>query len=71
MRTVKAAAILAVGTLTLGLAACGGSGNDEAASGQGESTGGDNYVLAYGTEPQNPLIPVSYTHLTLPTICSV
>ncbi|WP_375544076.1 peptide ABC transporter substrate-binding protein [Corynebacterium sanguinis] len=45
----------AASALALGLAACGsesGSGSNNAQGG-----GGDNYVLANGSEPQNPLIP--------------
>ncbi|WP_231908479.1 peptide ABC transporter substrate-binding protein [Corynebacterium mycetoides] len=45
--------------LTLSLAACGGSDSGSSsndAGGKG-STGGDDYVLAYGVEPQNPLVP--------------
>ena len=44
----RTTSLAVVATLALGLTACGG---DQAGS------GGDNYVLAYGTEPQNPLIP--------------
>ena len=45
MSVKKPLALLAAGALTLGLTACG---SDE---------GGDNYVTARGSEPQNPLIP--------------
>ena len=41
-----------ISTLALGVAACGSE------SGGGDAAGsGDNYVIAYGSEPQNPLIP--------------
>ena len=44
--------------LALALSACsgGGSGQSGAASG---ATGGDNYITANGSEPQNPLIPAN------------
>ena len=34
---------------------------------------GNNHILVFkaGDEPIQPREPVSYTHLTLPTICSV
>lgn len=49
MTVKKIIATLAAGSLTLGLAACGSDG----------SSAGGNYVLANGTEPQNPLIPAN------------
>ncbi|WJY67746.1 peptide ABC transporter substrate-binding protein [Corynebacterium auris] len=60
MRFTKAAAVIAASGLTLGLAACGDSGSDDAQGGEGSEGGeggGTNYVTAYGTEPQNPLVP--------------
>ena len=38
------------------------------ATGAPDSGGGDEEVLMIG---ENNISPVSYTHLTLPTICSV
>ncbi|MCT1882801.1 ABC transporter substrate-binding protein [Corynebacterium sanguinis] len=55
MRFKKVTSVAAASALALGLAACGsesGSGSNNAQGG-----GGDNYVLANGSEPQNPLIP--------------
>ncbi|NLA56501.1 MAG: ABC transporter substrate-binding protein, partial [Corynebacterium humireducens] len=49
----KTLALLAATTLGFGLVACTDSGDNGAAGG----SGGDKYVLANGTEPQNPLIP--------------
>lgn len=59
MRFGKVAAVATASALTLSLAACGGSDSGSSsndAGGKG-STGGDDYVLAYGVEPQNPLVP--------------
>ncbi|GAB3702403.1 peptide ABC transporter substrate-binding protein [Corynebacterium nasicanis] len=57
--TKKTLALLAATTLGFGLVACTDSGdNGNGSSGSGSaSSGGDNYVTANGTEPQNPLIP--------------
>jgi len=55
----KAAAVFAASALTLGVAACGDSGSDNAKGGDGKSKGGDNYVMANGSEPQNPLVPAN------------
>lgn len=55
MRFKKVTSVAAASALALGLAACGsesGSGSNNAQGG-----GGDNYVLARGVEPQNPLVP--------------
>lgn len=60
MQLKKTAAILGAGALTLGLVACGDSSdNADGADGadNGGASGGDNYVLVNGSEPQNPLIP--------------
>ena len=38
--------------LMFGLAAC---------SSDGSSGGGDNYIIAYSVEPQNPLLPANTT----------
>lgn len=48
----KTLALLAATTLGFGLVACSDSGDTGAA-------GGEKYVLANGTEPQNPLIPAN------------
>ncbi|AJK68500.1 peptide ABC transporter substrate-binding protein [Corynebacterium marinum] len=50
--TKKTISLLATTTLAFGLVSCSDSG-DGASGGDG----GGNYVLANGTEPQNPLIP--------------
>lgn len=50
----KALSVLAASTLAMGLVACS---SDSGSGGGSGSTGGDNYVVANGTEPQNPLIP--------------
>lgn len=64
MNLKRLAVLLGTGALTFSLAACGGETADttnNANEGDGktatESTGGDNYVFANGSEPQNPLIP--------------
>ena len=59
MHVKKAAAVFAASGLVLGLAACGDSGSEGASGSSGGSggSGGDNYVVAFGVEPQNPLIP--------------
>ncbi|MDY5784883.1 ABC transporter substrate-binding protein [Corynebacterium sp.] len=58
MHFKKAAAVFASSALALGLAACGDSGSSNASGDQtGGSAGGDNYVTANGSEPQNPLVP--------------
>ncbi len=57
MEIKKTAAVIAAGALTLGLAACGDSGSSDATGADSGSTGGDNYVLVNGSEPQNPLVP--------------
>lgn len=61
MTIKKTIALFSTAALTLTLAACGSEGEDSAdggAAGDGNG-GGDNYVLADGTEPQNPLIPAN------------
>lgn len=53
---------LAVGlsaAVALSLAACSSDSSDSASSTSDSSTGGDNYVTANGSEPQNPLIPAN------------
>lgn len=52
--TKKTISLLAATTLAFGLVSCSDSG-DGASGGEG----GGNYVLANGTEPQNPLIPAN------------
>lgn len=67
MNLKKISVLLGATALTFSLAACGGEtadnannantaneGDDKTAT---ETTGGDNYVFAYGSEPQNLLIP--------------
>lgn len=55
MQMKKVTAVIAAGSLALGLTACGDSGANSTGA-DGASSGG-NYVLANGFEPQNPLIP--------------
>lgn len=57
MTIKKTIAALSAASMTLALAACGSDSNDD--SGDSAAGGGENYVLADGTEPQNPLIPAN------------
>ncbi|AIT60764.1 peptide ABC transporter substrate-binding protein [Corynebacterium doosanense] len=56
MHLRKSAAILTAGVLSVSLAACSNSSEDDG-NNAGGGEGGDNYVSAWGSEPQNPLIP--------------
>lgn len=56
MSLKKILAVLAAGSVTLGLASCSDS---EGGSAAGGGSDGDNYVFAKGSEPQNPLIPAN------------
>ena len=56
MTIKKVAAVTSAAALTLTLAACSSSSDSASGSGSGPE-GGDNYILANGTEPQNPLVP--------------
>lgn len=56
MTIKKVAAVTSAAALALTLAACSSSSDSASGSGSG-SEGGDNYILANGTEPQNPLVP--------------
>lgn len=51
----KTLASVSAVALTLGLVSCSDS-SDSASGGNG---GGDNYILANGSEPQNPLVPAN------------
>ncbi|QGU04246.1 peptide ABC transporter substrate-binding protein [Corynebacterium comes] len=53
----KTISLLAATTLAFGLVAC--TDSDDSASGGDGSSGGGNYVLANGSEPQNPLLPAN------------
>lgn len=55
MTLKKSLAVTTAAALALSLAACSSDSSDSSAS--GGNTGGDNYVLVNGTEPQNPLVP--------------
>lgn len=55
MTVKKSLAVTTAAALALSLAACSSDSSDSSAS--GGDTGGDNYVLVNGTEPQNPLVP--------------
>lgn len=57
MQLKKTAAILGAGALTFGLVACGDSNDSADGGAEGTTSGGDNYVLVNGSEPQNPLVP--------------
>lgn len=57
MQFQKTAAILGASALAFGLVACGDSSGPSDNAGGGGTSGGDNYVLVNGSEPQNPLIP--------------
>ncbi len=64
MNLKKISVLLGASALTFSLAACSGETTDNANTANdgddktaAETTGGDNYVFANGTEPQNPLIP--------------
>ncbi|WP_312714879.1 peptide ABC transporter substrate-binding protein [Corynebacterium flavescens] len=56
MTIKKTIAALSAASMTLALAACSSDSNDSNTRAAG---GGENYVLADGTEPQNPLIPAN------------
>ncbi|RNE48480.1 peptide ABC transporter substrate-binding protein [Corynebacterium alimapuense] len=53
----KTLGVLTATTLALSLVACSDSEGDSSATGDGSD--GGNYVLANGSEPQNPLIPAN------------
>lgn len=55
MTLKKSLAVTTAAALALSLAACSSDSSDSSAS--GGDTGGDNYVIVNGTEPQNPLVP--------------
>ncbi|WP_018295884.1 peptide ABC transporter substrate-binding protein [Corynebacterium lubricantis] len=57
MSLKKSLALLTVGAVAFATVACSDSESGSDAS--GGSTGGDNYITAKGTEPQNPLIPAN------------
>src|SRR5699024_1111554 len=60
MTIKKTITLLAAASTTLALVACSdSSSSDDGASPDGGATGGDNYILANGTEPQNPLVPAN------------
>src|SRR5699024_5565227 len=59
MTIKKTITLLAAASTTLPLVGCSDSSSDDGASSDGGSTGGDNYILANGTEPQNPLVPAN------------
>ena len=65
MQWTRVGASLAAVIAAAGLTACGGDGSGDMSD--------VDFISTNSTEPQKPLIPaaVSYTHLTLPTICSV
>ena len=58
MTLKKSLAVTTAAALALSLAACSSDSDSDSngASGDGAS-GGDNYVVVNGTEPQNPLVP--------------
>ena len=55
MQIKKSFALLTAAVASISLAACSSDSSDSASS--DSSSGGDNYILANGTEPQNPLLP--------------
>ena len=60
MTLKKSLAVTAAATLALSLAACSSDSESDSAGGTGDSaSGGDNYVIVNGTEPQNPLVPAN------------
>src|SRR5699024_6076876 len=60
MTLKKSLAVTAAATLALSLAACSSDSESGSAGGTGDSaSGGDNYVIVNGTEPQNPLVPAN------------
>ncbi len=56
MTIKKTLAVVSAASVALTLAACGSDSNDSAAGG---SASGDNLITAWGSEPQNPLIPAN------------
>ena len=60
MTLKKSLAVTTAAALALSLAACSSDSDSDSngASGDGAS-GGDNYVVVNGTEPQNPLVPAN------------
>lgn len=54
MTTKKSIALLAAAAMTVSLAACSSDDSSGAAGGEGA-----NYVVANGSEPQNPLVPAN------------
>ncbi|MHA2788631.1 peptide ABC transporter substrate-binding protein [Corynebacterium sp. S7] len=57
MSLKKSLALLTVGAVAFATVSCSSSNGGSDAS--GSSSGGDNYITAKGTEPQNPLIPAN------------
>ena len=49
----------------------GGKGDTQRPASVDAKTFANNWELAFGKKKESTTMPVSYTHLTLPTICSV
>ena len=73
MNMKKPLALLLAAGMTLGLAACGNGsqGNSESPAPGGETGGSSSGAVELNLWSFNVGGSVSYTHLTLPTICSV
>lgn len=60
MTLKKSLAVTTAAALALSLAACSSdSDSDSNGASGGGASGGDNYVVVNGTEPQNPLVPAN------------
>lgn len=60
MTLKKSLAVTTAAALALSLAACSSDSDSDSSSANGEAgSGGDNYVVVNGTEPQNPLVPAN------------